>query len=106
MNNDHSFIDLLCKTIVALKDVLHSGVGAMMSYLYLYSHTKTFSLSMFVIYLIVGFFIGYIVGMFIPVETNYRDGILCLVGVGSYTFFGVIESKIVKRIEEKILKHL
>ena len=66
MNHDNSFFDILAKVAIALKDVLNSGLGAFVAYLYLYSQTKTFSVSVLFVYMVVGFFIGYTVGMFIP----------------------------------------
>jgi len=104
MNHDNSFFDILAKVVAALKDVLNSGLGAFVAYLYLYSQTKTFSVSVFFVYMVVGFFIGYTVGMFIPHDVGYRDGLLCFIGVGSYSIFGMIESKVVKTIVEKYLK--
>ena len=104
MNHDNSFFDILSKVAEALKDVLNSGLGAFVAYIYLYSQTKTFSVSVFFVYMVVGFFIGYTVGMFIPHDVSYRDGLLCFIGVGSYSIFGMIESKVVKTIVEKYLK--
>ena len=104
MNQDNSFFDILAKVVVALKDVLNSGLGAIVAYLYLCSKTNTFSVSVFFVYMVVGFFIGYTVGMFIPHDVGYRDGLLCFIGVGSYSIFGMIESKVVKTIVEKYLK--
>ena len=104
MNHDNSFFDILAKVVAALKDVLNSGLGAFVAYLYLYSQTKTFSISVFFVYMVVGFFIGYTVGMFIPHDVGYRDGLLCFIGVGTYSIFGMIEPKVVKTIVEKYLK--
>ena len=102
--NENSFLEIFVKTVVALKDVCNSGLGALVAYLYLWSQTKTFNFSMFFVYLIIGFFIGYTVGMFIPQDIAYRDGLLCFIGVGSYSIFGMIESKIVKTVIDKYLK--
>lgn len=104
MNQDHSFFEIAYKVFIAFKDVLNSGLGAFVAYLYLYSQTKTFNVSVFFVYMVVGFFIGYTVGMFIPHDVGYRDGLLCFIGVGSYSIFGIIESKVVKTIVDKYLK--
>ena len=63
----------------------------------LYQHVKGIKKISFiyaVISLIIGFFVGNLVGSFIPETFEYRDGILMMAGFGCYPVLNAIEIRV------------
>lgn len=98
---DIKISDDIIKLAVVFKDVLHGGIGSIIAYLFLVSKTKQFSSYMLFVYLVVGAFIGYVFGSFLPKDLEYRDGLISLISIASYTLFGTLESKIVQSVLNK-----
>ena len=80
-----------------------SAFGAVVNLLYQKSKGKTVSLALILITLVIGFFVGNVVGSFIPKDFEYRDGTLLIAGFGCYPFLDILESNM-KNIIEKFFK--
>ena len=59
---------------------------------------------MFFINLFLAFFIGYVVGQFLPENTVYRDGLLAISGFSSFPILTLIEKKFAPYIVKFIIK--
>lgn len=75
--------------------------GAIVNLLYQKSKGKVVSLTLLFITIVIGFFVGNLVGSFIPKDFEYRDGTLMVAGFGCYPLLDILESNI-KTIFEKI----
>lgn len=108
MNSE--LLDIAQRVVVQAKDVLHSGLGAGVAFMYGHSKEKMrdrsikISYTLLFIHLIIGFFLGYVLGDFIPKDLQYRDGMLCLIGVASYRLLGVLQNKVIDTVIDKFLK--
>ena len=63
----------------------------------LYQHAaniKKMSMVYTIISLIIGFFVGNLIGSFIPITFLYRDGVLMMAGFGCYPILSVVEDKV------------
>ena len=84
--------------IFDLKEWLISGLvgafGAFGRILYSYSKGHKTSIVKTIVTILVGFFVGNLVGSFIPIDMKYRDGILMVAGFGCYPILDILEQRI------------
>ena len=82
----------------------------MIGYLYHYSLRKDgdyntqFDVILFLINGLVGAFMAYCFGSFIPDTIEYRNGIIGFIGIAGFGLMGAIESKFVDKLIGKIFK--
>lgn len=82
-----------------LKPFLVTGIlGLFGSFVHvLYQHVvgiKKISFIYTIISLIIGFFVGNLVGSFIPESFEYRDGVLMMAGFGCYPILNALELRV------------
>lgn len=100
--NTHETYELLVKLTAALKEVLIGGTGGMIAYMVEYKKQKAlvpeykWSSGGMIIHIFIGSFIAYIAGTFMAADMTYRDGLIGLVGLTSYTLVGLLESNFTK----------
>lgn len=100
--NAHEMYELLVKLSIALKEVLVGGTGGMIAYMVEYKRQKAlipehkWSSGTMVIHIFIGSFIAYIAGTFMAADMTYRDGLIGLVGLTSYSLIGLLESNFTK----------
>ena len=75
---------------------LIGAFGALVNLLYQYSKGRTVSISLTLITIVIGFFVGNLVGSFIPVDFEYRDGLLMVAGFGCYPLLDMLETNMNK----------
>ena len=96
--NAHETYELLVKLLAALKEVLVGGTGGMIAYMVEYNRQKAlvpehkWSSGSMVIHIFIGSFVAYIAGTFMAADMTYRDGLIGLVGLTSYSLVGLLES--------------
>ena len=96
--NAHEMYELLVKLSTALKEVLVGGTGGMIAYMVEYKRQKAlipehkWSSGTMVIHIFIGSFIAYIAGTFMAADMTYRDGLIGLIGLTSYSLVGLLES--------------
>lgn len=98
MNADELLL-LLTKIWHAMHELVIGGTGGVVAYMVEYSRNKKVDaehkwgwVSMFM-HLFMGSFIAYIAGTFMGHDMLYRDGLIGLVGLTSYTIIGLLESR-------------
>ena len=100
--NAHETYELLVKLTAALKEVLVGGTGGMIAYMVEYKRQKLavpdhkWSSGGMIIHIFIGSFVAYIAGTFMAADMTYRDGLIGLVGLTSYTLVGLLESNFTK----------
>lgn len=100
--NAHETYELLVKLTAALKEVLVGGTGGMIAYMVEYKRQKLavpeykWSSGSMIIHIFIGSFVAYIAGTFMAADMTYRDGLIGLVGLTSYTLVGLLESNFTK----------
>ena len=100
--NAHEMYELLVKLSTALKEVLVGGTGGMIAYMVEYKRQKAlipehkWSSGTMVIHIFIGSFIAYIAGTFMAADMTYRDGLIGLIGLTSYSLIGLLESNFTK----------
>ena len=98
----HEMYELLIKLSTALKEVLVGGTGGMIAYMVEYKRQKAlipehkWSSGTMVIHIFIGSFIAYIAGTFMAADMTYRDGLMGLIGLTSYSLVGLLESNFTK----------
>ena len=96
--NAHETYELLVKLVAALKEVLVGGTGGMIAYMVEYKRQKAlvpehkWSSGGMIIHIFIGSFVAYIAGTFMAADMTYRDGLIGLVGLTSYSLVGLLES--------------
>jgi hypothetical protein len=82
-----------------LKALLASGIlglfGALANVLYNSLKGRKVKVSYITFMLIIGFFVGNLVGSFIPLDFSYRDGFIMIAGFGCYNILNALEDKVV-----------
>lgn len=81
-----------------------SAFGALVNLLYQYSKGKAISFSLTLVTLIIGFFCGNLVGSFLPMDFEYRDGLLMIAGFGCYPLLDMLENNMNKILSSFISK--
>ena len=83
-----------------MKDVLVGGTGGLMMYFVEHRRMKERGVetkidlgSMFV-NIFMGSFVAYVIGGSISPDTPYRDGIIAVIGMCSYSIIGLLESRV------------
>ena len=100
--NAHEMYELLVKLSTALKEVLVGGTGGMIAYMVEYKRQKAlipehkWSSGGMIIHIFIGSFIAYIAGTFMAADMTYRDGLIGLIGLTSYSLIGLLESNFTK----------
>ena len=98
----HETYEVLVKLTAALKEVLVGGTGGMIAYMVEYKRQKLavpdhkWSSGGMIIHIFIGSFVAYIAGTFMAADMTYRDGLIGLVGLTSYTLVGLLESNFTK----------
>ena len=101
-------IDILMNIAKASKEVLLAGTGGIVAYLYDYTRLSKadaayrWSNKALIINMILGAFVGYVVGSLIPLTVGYRDAIVALSGVSAFTIIGIIESRFAAYLIERL----
>ena len=94
--------DAVVKLTVALKEILVGGTGGMIAYMVEYKRQKAlvpehkWSSGTMIIHIFIGSFVAYVAGTFMPPDMTYRDGLIGLVGLTSYSLVGLMESNFTK----------
>lgn len=100
--NAQEMYELLVKLSIAFKEALVGGIGGMVAYMVEYKRQKAlipehkWSSGTMVIHIFIGSFIAYIAGTFMTADMTYRDGLIGLVGLTSYSLVGLLESNFTK----------
>ena len=95
-------IAIAVKLSTALKEVLVGGTGGMIAYMVEYKRQKAlvpehkWSSGGMIIHIFIGSFIAYIAGTFMAADMTYRDGLIGLIGLTSYSLVGLLESNFTK----------
>lgn len=90
---------VLTKIWGAIQELVVGGTGGMIAYMVEYKRAKTvddnhkWSKGTMCIHIFMGSFMAYVVGSFMPHDMTYRDGLIGLVGLTSYSVIGLIESR-------------
>ena len=71
-----------------------SAFGALVHSFYLISKGRKVTWLHMVITLVIGFYVGQVVGSFLPANFEYRDGILLISGFGCYSVLDMLKDKI------------
>jgi len=69
-------------------------LGGLASLFYPGATAMPFTWKMFISKLVVAFFVGKVAGEFIPLDNQYRAGIIMLLGFFAYPVLGVVEVKV------------
>lgn len=96
--NAHETYELLAKLTITLKEVLIGGTGGMTAYMVEYKRQKAlvpdykWSSGSMIVHIFIGSFVAYVAGTFMAADMTYRDGLIGLVGLTSYSLVGLLES--------------
>lgn len=83
---------LLDKLYDFLAAGLLSAFGGISAYLYTtFRNGESFRIIAFLINIVLAFFLGNVVGNFIPQSFEYRDGILMIAGFSTWPLLGILE---------------
>ena len=101
-------LDIVINVFKACKEILLAGAGGVIAYLYDYtriSKTDTehrWSNKAMVINMVLGAFVGYVIGSLIPIDVTYRDAIIAFSGVSAFTIIGIVESRFAVWLIERV----
>lgn len=90
---------VLSKLWRAIQELVVGGTGGVIAYMVEYKRAKAaddehkWSSGAMLIHIFMGSFMAYVVGSFMPHDMTYRDGLIGLVGLTSYSVIGLIESR-------------
>lgn len=91
--------EILVKIGHALQEIIVGGVGGMVAYMVEFKRARTanenhkWNSASMVMHIFMGSFMAYVAGSFMPHDMVYRDGLIGLIGLTSYTIIGLIESR-------------
>ncbi len=104
-------ITLLLKILLASRDVLLGLVGGFIAYLFDYNKAKregnndfVFRWTSLTINMMLGAYVGYIIGSLIPLDAWYRDAIVSLSGVTAYQILLLAQSRFAGLVFDKVDK--
>lgn len=89
---------MLDRLMERVGDMMQFGIlaslGGLANYLYITVYQeKKFSFIMMLVNLFLAFYVGNVVGSFIPEENKYRDGLLLVCGFCTYPILSVVETQ-------------
>lgn len=93
---------MLQKIVNFLSTGIITAFGAFAQYVYYISKGKKFRVSTLLTNIVLGFFIGNVVGSFVPVGTFGRDGVLLIAGFGLWPILVVLDEYGWKFVLEKM----
>lgn len=95
----NEIVSVLSQIAASIKDILVGGTGGLMMYFVENRRMKERGVeakmdlgSMFV-NIFMGSFVAYVIGGSISPDTPYRDGIIAVIGMCSYSIVGLLESR-------------
>jgi len=97
--NAHDIAEILTKLAGSLKDVLVGGTGGLMMYFVENKRMKErgveakMDVGQMFVNIFIGSFVAYVIGSSIDSHTPYRDGIVAVIGMCSYSIVGLLESR-------------
>jgi len=97
--NAHDIAEILTKLAGSLKDVLVGGTGGLVMYFVENKRLKAngvdakMNIGAMFINVFIGSFVAYVIGTSIGPDVSYRDGIIALIGMCSYSIVGLLESR-------------
>lgn len=100
----NEIIDVATKLASGMKDVLVGGTGGLIMYFVENKRMKDkgidakLDIGQMFINIFVGSFVAYVIGSSIDMTTPYRDGIVAVIGMCSYSIVGLLESRFSKWI--------
>lgn len=100
----NEIVDVVTKLASSMKDVLVGGTGGLMMYFVENKRMKDkgvdakLDIGQMFINIFVGSFVAYVIGSSIDMTTPYRDGIVAVIGMCSYSIVGLLESRFSKWI--------
>lgn len=82
-----------------MKEYLTAGIlgmiGGIANYIYTtYKKDQTFKIYGFLVNALLAFFLGNVIGSFIPANFVYRDGVLLLAGFSTFPILAILETYI------------
>jgi len=97
--NAQEIVDILIKLGTSFKDILIGGTGGLVMYFVENKRLKVngveakMNLGSMFINVFIGSFVAYVIGSSIGPDVSYRDGIVALIGMCSYSIVGLLESR-------------
>lgn len=95
----NELLDVATKLASSMKDVLVGGTGGLMMYFVENKRMKEkgvdakMDVGQMFINIFIGSFVAYVIGSSIDPHTPYRDGIVAVIGMCSYSIVGLLESR-------------
>jgi len=90
---------IVSQIISSTKDILVGGTGGLMMYFVENRRMKEkgidakMDVGQMLINIFIGSFVAYVIGSSIAPDTPYRDGIVAVIGMCSYSIVGLLESR-------------
>jgi len=90
---------VVSQLVASVKDILVGGTGGLMMYFVENRRLKEkgidakMDVGQMFINIFIGSFVAYVIGSSIAIDTPYRDGIIAVVGMCSYSIVGLLESR-------------
>ena len=91
--------NIVSQLVASMKDILIGGTGGLMMYFVENRRLKEngvdakIDIGQMFINMFIGSFVAYAIGSSIAIDTPYRDGIIAVVGMCSYSIVGLLESR-------------
>ena len=91
--------NIASQLVASMKDILVGGTGGLMMYFVENRRLKEkgvdakIDIGQMFINIFIGSFVAYVIGSSIAIDTPYRDGIIAVVGMCSYSIVGLLESR-------------
>ena len=105
----HESYEILLKLTSSLKDVFMGGTGGLVMYFVENKRLKANGIdakmnvgAMFV-NVFIGSFVAYAIGSSIGADVAYRDGIIALIGMCSYSIVGLLESRFTQWVVDVLM---
>jgi len=109
-NLDNQVLAFLKTIYESLRDAILGASAGGLGHVVRYSHTKyvlkentAFNIALFIIKILSGGFIGWIVGNELPPTTPFRDFIISVAGITGFTLIVVMDSQGAKLLLNRIL---
>ncbi|TLP41024.1 hypothetical protein [Arcobacter arenosus] len=98
----------LIKFLISLKDIFLGFIGGFIAYLFDYSKARrsgddfAFKWTSLLINIILGGYVGFVIGGLIPNELWWRDAVISMCGVSSYKILEVAQARFGDIVLDKI----